>query len=195
MPALVLIDIQQGLDEALYYGGNRNNPEAERHSSELLEFFRNKKWPVFHVQHHSTNPESPLYPGKKGHDLKPEVKPIKGETLIKKSTNSAFVKTDLENILRERQLSHLVFAGLTTDHCVSASVRTASDLGFSCVVVSDATATFDKKGMDGTTHEAELVHRITLASLSGEFATVMDASTLLNKLEKGGGNAFEKDQL
>lgn len=64
MIALLLIDIQQGLQETKYYGTERNNPDAEKNCGRILKSFREKGLPVFHVKHNSTNPKSPLHQGK-----------------------------------------------------------------------------------------------------------------------------------
>ena len=50
------------------------------------------------------------------------------------------------------------------------------------IVVSDATATFERTGPDGDHHSAELMHQVTLASLHGEFATVRRTSEVLAEL-------------
>ena len=49
----------------------------------------------------------------------------------------------------------------------------AGNLGYETFVVADATATFNKKGIDGKNYPAELIHETALASLSNEFATVV----------------------
>jgi hypothetical protein len=50
----------------------------------------------------------------------------------------------------------------------------AGNLGFDTWLVADATATFNKKGLNGEYFPAELIHRTALASLQNEFATVVD---------------------
>jgi len=55
----------------------------------------------------------------------------------------------------------------------------AANLGFGATVVSDATATHDRRGADGEHHPAELVHRPALASLHGEFASVRRAAEVM----------------
>lgn len=181
-PALILIDIQKGFEDEDYWGGHRNNPEAEQRAGELLRIWRKHNLPVFHVQHCSTHPHSPLVEGKPGHELQEVVTPGKEETLIKKKANSAFIGTDLEQRLRHAGIRQLVIAGLTTDHCVSTTVRMAGNLGFDTYLVEDATATFDKTGPNGKKYSAEIIHDTTLASLHGEFCTVVDARAVCKQL-------------
>src|ERR1700759_1365148 len=94
-PALMLIDIQKGFDNIPYWGGERNNLDAEERAASLLHLWRKLGLPVFHIQHCSTNPKSPLQPSHPGNDFKDLVRPISGELIIKKNVNSAFIGTDL----------------------------------------------------------------------------------------------------
>jgi nicotinamidase-related amidase len=182
-PALILIDIQKGMDEIEYWGGVRNNPDAEKNMVKLLQFWRENHLPLFHVQHCSTNPNSPLAEGKPGNELKDAVRPINGEPLIKKNVNSAFIGTELKQRLDENKISKLVIVGLTTDHCVSTTTRMAANYGYETYLVSDATATFNKTGIDGKIFPAELIHQTSLASLKDEFAKVMRTVELIVELE------------
>ena len=176
-PALLLIDVQRGFDEP--HWGARNNPQAEQRIAELLAAWRKASWPVIHVQHMSTEPDSPLRPDRAGNAFKPEAMPRPGEQVFQKSVNSAFIGTRLESYLREGNISRLVVAGLTTEHCVSTTVRRAGNLGFDVVLVDDATATNERRGPDGVVYPAEQVHRLALASLHGEFARVQSAAAVL----------------
>ncbi len=179
MDALVLIDIQKGLQETGYYGEERNNPLAEENARKLLQYFRNQGWPVFHVKHDSTNPDSPLFPGKVGNQLQEGFEPVDGELLFSKHVNSAFIGTELETVLQSRNIRDIVIAGLTTEHCISTSTRMAANLGFQVSLVSDATASFSKVGVDGESYSAEVVHKISLATLQDEFARIVDTATLV----------------
>ncbi len=177
---LVPVDVQQGFDHPRW--GNRNNPDAERHIGELLSAWRGADLPVIHLRHDSTELDSPLRPGHRGNEFKSVAKPVDGEAVVAKRVNSGFIGTGLEARLREADLDTLVLVGFTTDHCVSTTARMAENLGFDVIVVSDATVTFDRE-FDGTRYAAEQNHRLALAQLSGEFATILEAATLLAALE------------
>jgi len=179
-PALLIIDVQQGLDDAYY--GARNNPAAEHRIAELLAAWRAAGRPVLHAQHLSLRPESPLREGAPGNAIKPEAQPLPGEPVFRKHENSVFIGTGLESHLRANGIESLVIAGLTTDHCVSSTVRMAANLGFRVTVVADATATFDRTGPDGAHYTADFMHRSALASLHEEFATVQNSSEVLAAL-------------
>ena len=53
----------------------------------------------------------------------------RGEVVIHKGVNSAFIGTDLERVIKGRDIRTLLVAGLTTDHCVSTTTRMAANLG------------------------------------------------------------------
>lgn len=175
--ALLVIDVQKGFDSPGW--GGRNNASAEDVVAELLEAWRSADWPVIHAQHVSVEPGSALGPGQDGVEIKPEAAPMKGEPVFQKSVNSAFIGTGLEEHLRSEGIESLVMVGLTTNHCVSTTARMAGNLGFRTFVVADATATFDRRGPDGTVHPAELVHSVSLASLHEEFAVVLSSAEVL----------------
>ena len=172
-PALILVDIQKGFDNVAYWGGQRNNPNAEKNAGELLKLWRKNNLPIFHIKHCSTIPTSLLNETNEGNEFQEVVKPIDGEQVIKKNVNSAFIGTNLKEQLDNAKISKLVIVGLTTDHCVSTTTRMAGNLGFETFLVSDATATFNKKGIDGQNFSAELIHETALASLNNEFASIV----------------------
>ena len=175
--ALIIIDVQNGFDDSSW--GPRNNPGAEAVIARLLGAWREAERPIIHVQHLSRNPASPLAPGQKGVDIKAAVAPRGGEPVITKHVNSAFIGTDLEDRLRRAGIKNLVITGLCTDHCVSTTARMAANLGFGVTIPADAAATFDRTAYDGKVFRAEEIHRTALASLHGEFATVVGSESLL----------------
>jgi nicotinamidase-related amidase len=175
--ALIVIDVQQGLDDPRI--GARNNPGAEARIAELLAAWRATGRPVIHIQHASLLPQSLLREELPGHAFTPEALPAAGEPVFKKHVNSAFIGTGLEAHLRGNGIDELVLAGLTTDHCVSTTARMAANLGFKVTVVEDATATFERTGHDGINYGADLMHGVELASLNDEFARIRSAREVI----------------
>jgi nicotinamidase-related amidase len=178
--ALILIDIQQGMDDP--YWGPRNNPDAEANAARLLAAWRDASLPVVHVHHRSVRPQSPLYPGKPGVEVKPEVAPIDGEPVFTKTVNSAFIGTNLQAWLEGQGIDRVVIAGLTTNHCVDTSTRMAGNLGFNPILISDACATNDRVGPDGHHWDAETIHQISLTNLHDEFATIMTTNEVIENI-------------
>lgn len=180
-PALILIDIQKGFDRIDYWGEERNNPDAEIYAGKLLETWRLEGLPVFHVKHCSQKRSSLLHELNEGNEFKDVVKPLATEPVIKKGVNSAFMGTGLREQLRESGISTIVIAGLTTDHCISTTARMGANYGFNVWIVADATATFNRKGINGQNYSAAMVHDMALASLNNEFASVVWTDDLINR--------------
>lgn len=179
-PALILIDMQKGFEDEEYWGGNRNNKEAEKKSQQILNIWRTLNLPIFHVRHSSQNPNSRLHQSHSGFEIKDEVKPIDGEPIITKHVNSAFIGTDLKERIDERKINTLVIIGFITNHCVSTTARMAGNYGYETLVISDATATFDTLGINGEKYNSEIIHQTSLASLKDEFAQIMTTEQLID---------------
>ncbi|MGD0424043.1 MAG: cysteine hydrolase family protein [Candidatus Bathyarchaeia archaeon] len=175
--ALIIVDVQKSMDDPRL--GKRNNQNAEANIAKLLEVWRAASRPIFHIQHSSRFKDSPFAPGSSGHPIKGVVAPRAAEPVIQKNVSSAFIGTDLEKQLRSRGIGSVVIVGLETDHCVSTTARMAGDLDFETYVVSDATATFNRVGSDGRHFDAEEVHAVSLSSLNGEFAKVVETADIL----------------
>lgn len=173
---LVTIDVQKGFDDPRW--GRRNNPEAEKIMGNVVSQFRDNGLKVIHVRHDSRNPASLLKEGKPTFEFKEEVSPLPGEQVIVKHVNSAFIGTDLEDELRKLGSPEVYYIGLVTDHCVSTTARMSGNLGFRSYVIEDACATFDTKDHNGEVIPAEVVHRVNLASIHGEFADVVSSKEL-----------------
>ncbi len=177
--ALLIVDFQKGFNDENYWGGNRNNKNAEKKSAQILAKWRTLKLPVFHIVHCSQNPTSKLHESHPGFEIKDEVKPLANEPIIKKNVNSAFIGTNLKERLDNQKIKKLVVIGLTTNHCISTTVRMAGNYGYDTILISDATATFDRIGIDGEKFTSEIIHQTTLANLNNEFVTVVNTATLL----------------
>ncbi len=145
----------------------------------LLRHWRARGRPIFHIQHMSTEPNSPLRPELPGKSIKAIVAPLGSEPVIQKQVNSAFIGADLDARLRAAQIETLVIVGLATNHCVSSTARMAGDLGYDTVVVADATAAHELRSYDGSHHQAETAHQLALANLHQEFAAILTTEQVL----------------
>ena len=83
-----------------------------------------------------------LVRGEAGHDIIAELYPAAGEPVIDKPGKGAFFATDLHAILQNRGITQLVVTGVTTEVCVSTTVREANDRGYDCLVVADCCGSY-----------------------------------------------------
>src|ERR1044071_6580032 len=83
-----------------------------------------------------------LIAGEPGADIVPELAAKAGEIVLDKPGKGAFYGTPLSSILAERRITHLVFAGVTTEVCVQTTMREANDRGFYCLLAEEATESY-----------------------------------------------------
>lgn len=141
--ALLLIDIQND-----YFPGGRmeltGSEEAARKAATVLQYFRNARLPVIHIAHESVREGATFFlRGTDGQRIHTLVQPQDGETVITKNYPNSFLKTPLLDTLQQLGITELVITGMMTHMCVDATTRAAKDLGFSCTLIHDATATRD----------------------------------------------------
>jgi biuret amidohydrolase len=115
-----------------------------------------------------------LVRGERGHDIIDELRPIAGEIVVDKPGKGAFFATDLATILANRKIRQLVICGVTTEVCVSTTVREANDRGYNCLVLEDCTASYVPEF-----HEAEIK---IIEAHGGLFGWVSDSRRLLRAL-------------
>jgi len=169
--ALVVIDMQRDFLEPGGFGetlGNDLTPVRAivPTAAALIGLFRTKGWPILHTRetHLSDLSDCPpakrlrgkpklrigdlgpmgriLVRGEPGAEIVPECAPISGEMVIDKPGKGMFYATDVEALLRARNIKQLVFAGVTTEVCVQTSMREANDRGYECLLIEDATASY-----------------------------------------------------
>jgi nicotinamidase-related amidase len=169
--------VQRAIDDPSW--GRRNNPDAEANIERLLAHWRAGGQPVIHVQHVSREPASTFRPGQPGVDFKPATAPRPGEPVVIKHTPSAFAGTELGALLEGQGIRALVVVGFITNNSVETTVRVAATLGFAVKVITDATATFDRRDLEGRLWRAEEVHALSLSNLSGEYAAIASTDDVL----------------
>ncbi len=169
--ALIVIDMQRDFAEPGGFGESLGNdvsriakivPDVKR----LIEGFRKAGLPVIHTmechrpdlsdlppaKRDRGNPslrigdEGPmgriLIAGESGTAILPELAPIDDEVVIEKPGKGAFYATDLGEILQQRGITQLLFAGITTEVCVQTTMREANDRGYECLLAEEATESY-----------------------------------------------------
>ncbi|MGF1624143.1 MAG: cysteine hydrolase family protein [Alphaproteobacteria bacterium] len=169
--ALVVIDMQRDFVEPGGFGATLGNDVSRLQAivptvAELIALFRTQGWPVIHTRegHRPDLADCPpakrlrgspaqrigddgpmgriLIHGEPGHAIIAECAPTPSEIVLDKPGKGAFYATDLDRVLRRREISHLVFAGVTTEVCVQTTMREANDRGYDCLLVEDATESY-----------------------------------------------------
>jgi biuret amidohydrolase len=115
-----------------------------------------------------------LVRGSPGFEIVPELPVMRGDVIVDKTANGAFTYTDLEQILRVREIEHVLFTGCTTDVCVHSTLREAHDRNFQCLLIEDACASGDPYA------HAAAVHMVTVED--GVFGAVAMATDVINGL-------------
>ena len=169
--ALVIIDMQRDFLEPGGFGEMLGNDvsrlrRAIEPNRRLLSAWRAAGLPVIHTREGHRPDLADLSPAKKargrsaatigdagpmgrilvrgepGHDIISELAPAPTEPVIDKPGKGAFFATDLHAILENRGIRQLVVTGVTTEVCVSTTVREANDRGYDCLVVDDCCASY-----------------------------------------------------
>ena len=169
--ALIVIDMQRDFAEPGGFGESLGNDVSRVAAivptvARLIEGFRAEGLPVLHTQecHRPDLSDLPLSKRDRGNptlrigDMGPMGRiliagepgtaiidacaPIAGEIVIEKPGKGAFYATPLGDILKEKDITHLVFAGVTTEVCVQTTMREANDRGYTCLLAEDATESY-----------------------------------------------------
>jgi len=177
--ALLVIDVQQAFDDPAYWPPNQgDNPDCEQNVAALIAAWRDRGQPVVFVRHDSVEEGSPLRPGTPGNALKAELTG-EPELLITKQVHSAFHgEPDLHAWLGDRGLRSIAVCGIQTNHCVETTARVGADLGYEVLFVIDACRAYGRTGPDGGFVTAQELTRASVASLHGEFATVVTTAAV-----------------
>ena len=173
---LLPVDMQQAFDGPSW--PRRWNADVDANGLALLDAWRVARRPVIHVRHDSVAPGSTLALGSPGNAFRPGFGPRGDEALVTKSVNSAFIGTDLDLRLKRLGAKHVVVFGITTDMCVSTTVRTGANMGWDMILVPDACDCFDVPDGSGGTIPAAESHRVHVATLAFEFCRTFSKADL-----------------
>lgn len=180
---LLPVDMQQAFDGPQW--PPRWNKAVDSNGLAILDAWRARGLPIIHVRHDSITPGSTLAPGQPGNAFRPGFGPRgENEPIVSKSVNSAFIGTDLDLRLRRLGIRRVVVFGITTDMCVSTTVRVGANLGYDMVLVEDACDCFDLPDGAGGTIPARSSHQAHVATLRFEFATVVTTRQIVEELTR-----------
>jgi ureidoacrylate peracid hydrolase len=105
-----------------------------------------------------------------------ELEPRPGDVVISKHRYSGFFQTELDKVLRDRDIRNLVLVGWTTSVCVESTLRDAFFRDYRCVVLADCTAEVVGSDLARTNHEASLL------VIEGLFGWVADSASFVRAL-------------
>lgn len=174
---LLPIDMQKAFDAPPW--PRRWNEDVDANGLALLAAWRDAGRPIIHVRHDSVEPGSSLAPDAPGNAFRPGFGPQADEPLVTKSVNSAFIGTDLDLRLKRLGAKHVVVFGISTDMCVSTTVRTGANMGWDMVLVPDACDCFDLPDGKGDTIRAEDIQAAHVATLAVEFCRTLATTELI----------------
>lgn len=169
--ALVVIDMQRDFIERGGFGDALGNDVSRLEAiipatAKLIGLFRERGWPIVHTReaHKPDLSDCPpskirrgsasvrigeegpmgrlLVTGEPGNQIVPELAAQEGEIVVDKPGKGMFWATGLHERLQGLGITHLVFAGVTTEVCVQTSMREANDRGYECLLIDEATESY-----------------------------------------------------
>ena len=171
--AVLIVDVQKALVEAHPYREEEFLQELEN----LADSARKAGTEIIYVRHDGGAGDE-LESGTEGWKIHEAVEPKTGERIFDKSFNSAFLETDLEEYLKEKQITDLILMGMQTGYCIDATCKAAFELGYGVVIPTGATTTYDNEFMSGEATVRFYEEKIW----AGRFADLMPAEAVLGLL-------------
>ena len=119
-------------------------------TNELIDFFHEKRLPIVHVltvhkADGSTrdlwmkrHDRSAMVEGTRDAEEHPEVHAFYTDVVITKTRHSAFIRTELESVLRKMHIDTVVLAGFSTNACVGLTAIEAYERDFDVIFAGDA---------------------------------------------------------
>jgi maleamate amidohydrolase len=182
---LLIVDFVNGFADPAVFGGG-NIRDAITVTARVLAEARRRKWPVAHsrIVYADNGSDATIFstkvPGMQTlkedaaiSHIVPELTPVDGELVVRKTVPSAFFGTGLTPWLVQHRVETLLVAGATTSGCVRASVVDAMCYGFRPIVLSDCVG-----------DRAPAPHEANLFDMDQKYADVRTFADFLSEFEK-----------
>lgn len=130
--ALLVIDVQVGVMADAY---ERDSKIANMRLA--IDKARAAFVPIVWIQHS----DEELVLVSPDWQIVPELEPLPGEVLVRKTFRSSFEETNLEEVLSELGVSHLYVCGAETNNCIRHTSHAALERGYDLTLISDAHTT------------------------------------------------------
>jgi nicotinamidase-related amidase len=166
----------------------------------LIEFCRSQQIPVIYTTHvHRVDGSdmgrmADLFPiirqgvalkaGTEGVEIYHDLKPRPGEPVIEKHRYSAFYNTDLEILLRNKQVDTLIISGVATNVCCESTAREAMFRDFKVIFLSDCNATYDLPDLGFGSISDQEIQKVVLTNIAMHIGQVMTSEQVMEVLSK-----------
>jgi isochorismate hydrolase len=181
--ALLVIDMQRFFLDSSSHAYVPGSPAIVANVQNLLKAYRDRSLPIVFTRHALLHNESAgamgrwwgevLYEDNDMSVITPQLQPLPGETVLRKTRYSAFAKTDLEERLRNLDVSRLLITGVMTHLCCETTARDAFVRDFDVFFVTDGTAT-----------KNEDLHVSSLKTLSDGFVTPVKTREVIRWMKR-----------
>lgn len=163
--ACLIVDVQQSVVAALPDGGE----ELTEKLSRLITWCRQQMVPLVYVRHDDGEDRIS--------EIDSRIKPKESEIVIDKSYPSAFLETDLESWCSEQGITQLIVAGMMTEFCIDATIKSAFERGYQVLVPQGCCATVDNEYLTAQQTEEFFEKRIW----QGRYAQIFSLESLLSQ--------------
>lgn len=215
VPALVVVDMQNGF---VSKGGSYDKigyntalyREVIPKIKDSIEFCRSMGIPVFYTE--AVKEESGIDILTNVHNILPksrqerlkvpicvrgtwdgltidELKPDKKDPVVIKRRDSAFQDTDFRIMLQSQSINFLIFTGIDTSICVETSLREGFNIGYDVSIISDATASGDKRHYETTLERVRDYYGLVMST--EKFKAMIGK---LDLMRKGEAKAFMESE-